>query len=75
MKFYNREQEIRRLTEISRKAETKSQMTIILGRRRIGKTRLVFESFKKQTPHFVIYSNRSNKLWIFKKISKWPGKF
>ena len=40
MRFYNRDQEIQRLTEISGKAETRSQMTIILGRRRIGKTRL-----------------------------------
>jgi hypothetical protein len=45
MKFYNRELEIKRIKEIAQKGKEKSQMTIIPGRRRIGKTRLIFEAF------------------------------
>lgn len=62
MKFYNREHEIQRLTEISRKAGSKSQMTIVLGRRRIGKTRLVFESFKQQNFLYFFVSRTSDYL-------------
>ncbi len=39
MRFYNREDEMRRLREIREKSLGTSRMTIVLGRRRIGKTR------------------------------------
>lgn len=38
MKFYNREKEIKLLTEIQQAAEENAQMTTLMGRRRIGKT-------------------------------------
>lgn len=39
MKFYNREKEIKLLAEIQQAAEENAQMTTLMGRRRIGKTK------------------------------------
>lgn len=44
MKFYNREKEIKLLTEIQQAAEENAQMTTLMGRRRIGKTKLLFRA-------------------------------
>lgn len=41
MKFYDREQETEKLCEIQQKSLLQAQMTIITGRRRIGKTQLL----------------------------------
>ena len=41
MKFYDREQETAKLQEIQQKSLLQAQMTIITGRRRIGKTQLL----------------------------------
>jgi AAA+ ATPase superfamily predicted ATPase len=41
MKFYNREDELKDLNEIYIKSLDSSKMTIIMGRRRIGKTKLI----------------------------------
>jgi AAA+ ATPase superfamily predicted ATPase len=62
VKFYNREYEIKRLSEISRKAEKKSRMTIVMGRRRIGKTRLIFEAFKDKKFLYFFVSKTSDHL-------------
>lgn len=62
MKFYNRELEIKRIKEITRRAKKSSQMTIILGRRRIGKTRLIFESFKGKKFLYFFVSKTSDYL-------------
>lgn len=44
MKFYNREKEIELLKEIQQSAEEHAQMTTLMGRRRIGKTKLLFRA-------------------------------
>ncbi len=62
MKFYNREYEIQRLMEIEKKSVNKSQMTIVFGRRRIGKTRLIFEAFKKKKFLYFFVSKKSDHL-------------
>lgn len=75
VKFYNRENEIQRLQAISREAESKSQMTIILGRRRIGKTRLVFEAFKDKTFAYLFVSKTSDHLLSQEFLSEIQSKF
>lgn len=45
MKFYNRETEIEELLEIERASKKKAQMTLLIGRRRIGKTTLLTHVF------------------------------
>ena len=41
MKFYNRENELEKLSHIQATSHSHAQMTIITGRRRIGKTQLL----------------------------------
>lgn len=43
MKFYGREEELRTLRDISERSRTVSQFTVVLGRRRIGKTTLMLK--------------------------------
>jgi len=44
MKFYNRETELEILRKIREESKSGSKMTVLVGRRRIGKTRLILES-------------------------------
>lgn len=60
MKFYNREKELAALEEIRQISfSNHSQMTVLTGRRRIGKTSLVFRSCEK-TPTAYLFVSRSN---------------
>ena len=47
MKFYDRETEIEQLNKILTQSQTKSRMTVITGRRRMGKTLLSLHFTKK----------------------------
>jgi len=40
MRFYNREGELEQLKSISERSESEAQLTVVVGRRRIGKTSL-----------------------------------
>ncbi|MEA3314962.1 MAG: ATP-binding protein, partial [Campylobacterota bacterium] len=53
MKFYNREKELKNLKEIEDLSKTSSKMTIIVGRRRIGKTSLIKHAYKEKLYLFV----------------------
>lgn len=44
MKFYNREKELAILKNIAEQSQEESQMTVLVGRRRIGKTSLLLKS-------------------------------
>ena len=46
MKFYNRELELSTLDKIQKKSLTSAQMTFLVGRRRIGKTKLILQAFR-----------------------------
>lgn len=63
MKFYNRINEIKYLAEIDRLAGKKTQLTVLTGRRRVGKTELIknFLAAKKgkKTFYFFIAKKRS----------------
>ncbi len=41
MKFYNREKEIEAVKNLSKLAEKRAHMLVVMGRRRVGKTRLI----------------------------------
>jgi AAA+ ATPase superfamily predicted ATPase len=62
MKFYNRELEMKRIKDITQQAKKKSRMTILLGRRRIGKTRLIHETFKGEKFLYFFVSKTSDYL-------------
>ena len=38
MKFYDRINEIKTLQEIEKRSKSNAQMTVVMGRRRVGKT-------------------------------------
>jgi len=59
MKFYNREKELENLIQIENKSKTVSKMSVIVGRRRIGKTKLIKEAYKEQVYLFVSKKNEA----------------
>lgn len=49
-KFYNREQQLEKLRSISTQiSQTKGQLSVMVGRRRVGKTRLLNEAFDQES--------------------------
>ncbi len=59
MKFYNRDKELAYLRKIGDDAKSTSRMTIIVGRRRIGKTKLIKEAYTKIVYLFVSRKNEA----------------
>ncbi|QOY55607.1 ATP-binding protein [Candidatus Sulfurimonas marisnigri] len=57
MKFYNRGKELKNLEEIENSSKISSKMTVIVGRRRIGKTKLIQEAYKEKIYLFVSKKN------------------
>jgi AAA+ ATPase superfamily predicted ATPase len=45
MKFYDRKEEIKTLQDIEKRSKKNAQMTVVMGRRRVGKTELLKQSF------------------------------
>lgn len=60
MKFYNREKELESLSKIMKSSFTDhSRLTVLTGRRRIGKTSLIMRSFEG-TPTVYLFVSRGN---------------
>jgi len=59
MKFYNRIDELKSLAKIHDKSKEKSQMTMIVGRRRIGKTELIKKAYK-DTKFIYLFVSKKN---------------
>ena len=60
MRFYNREKELASLEKVRQVSfSVHSQMTVLTGRRRIGKTSLIFKSCEN-TPTVYLFVSRSN---------------
>ncbi len=47
MKFFDRQQEIASLQQIQKRSLTNAQFTVLTGRRRVGKTSLVFHAYQQ----------------------------
>lgn len=62
MKFYNREKEIALLQEIEKSSENFAQMTMLTGRRRIGKTTLLKYAFHKNPVLYFFVAKKSETL-------------
>ncbi|MDE7386517.1 MAG: ATP-binding protein [Muribaculaceae bacterium] len=61
MKFYNRTKEIEELRRIQGRAfESRSRMTVITGRRRIGKTSLALRATQGEQPTVYLFVSRKN---------------
>ena len=59
MKFYNREKELANLKKIKERSLSSAKMTIIVGRRRIGKTKLIKEAYKERVYLFISKKNEA----------------
>ena len=59
MKFYNREKELKNLNKIEQASKKSSKMTIIVGRRRIGKTTLIKEAYPQKLYLFISKKNEA----------------
>jgi AAA+ ATPase superfamily predicted ATPase len=57
MKFYNRERELAELQKLYKQAATQARMTVITGRRRVGKTSLALE-FVKDHKHLYLFVSK-----------------
>ena len=62
MRFYNREKELQSLKDIQAASHNSSKMTVIVGRRRIGKTRLIAESLSGVPYLYFFVARKDEKL-------------
>jgi len=62
MKFYNRENELEILNDIELKSANEAKMTFLVGRRRIGKTALIKESYKNSNFIYFFVSKKNEVL-------------
>lgn len=62
MKFYNRESELELLKRADKLKENHGVMTMIIGRRRVGKTALVLQPFSEQKVVYLFVSKKSEAL-------------
>jgi len=62
MKFYNRENELKLLAEADRSKQNHSVMTMILGRRRVGKTALSLQNYTNDPKLYFFVSRKSETL-------------
>ena len=53
MKFYNRISELQNLENVLQLSNNKAQMTLLIGRRRVGKTTLIKEAYPERVYFFV----------------------
>ena len=62
MKFYGRNQEIERLLQLDRQSEQTAVFTLLIGRRRIGKTTLVKQAYAGKPILYFFVSQKSEQL-------------
>lgn len=62
MKFYNRENELRILAEADKSKQNHSVMTMILGRRRVGKTALSLQNYSNDPTLYFFISKKNETL-------------
>ncbi|HNX79063.1 MAG TPA: ATP-binding protein [Prolixibacteraceae bacterium] len=64
MKFYNREKELDLLKSIKERSEAEAQMTVIVGRRRIGKTSLIKKAIENESSALYLFVTRKSEVFI-----------
>ncbi|MCP4155591.1 MAG: ATP-binding protein [bacterium] len=62
MKFYNREQELKTLTELYNQSTESGRMTVLTGRRRVGKTLLALQFTASHKSLYLFISKKSEHL-------------
>ena len=69
MRFYNRTSEIETLRRIEQKAEKTAQMTIMVGRRRVGKTTLLKNAFT-DAPVLYFFVAKKNEVLLCEEFTR-----
>jgi len=70
MKFYNREKEMAELLKLSRKTYTNGGlMSVIVGRRRVGKTRLLRETYQDTFNFLYLFTAKKPELLLCDEFS------
>ena len=64
MRFYNREKELAFLKSIKERTKTEAQMTVVVGRRRIGKTSLLKKAVENEDTVLYLFVTRKNEVLI-----------
>ena len=64
MKFYNREKELALLQKIEKQSQKNSQMTFVVGRRRIGKTSLLIKATENETLIYMFIAKKNEVLLV-----------
>ena len=59
MKFYDREQELALLKDIERQSHSSATFTVLMGRRRVGKTALIMRSLQSVSHAYLFVSKDS----------------
>ncbi|GAA0880618.1 ATP-binding protein [Algoriphagus jejuensis] len=62
MRFYNREKELDQLRKIRERSTQSAQMTVVIGRRRIGKTSLLKKDMEGQVAVYLFVAKKSEAL-------------
>lgn len=62
MKFYNREDELRMLKQIELLSHEEAQMTVVVGRRRIGKTQLLLKATEEKPTLYFFMTRKAESL-------------
>lgn len=71
MKFYNRTEEINELKRIQERAfNSRSRMTVVTGRRRIGKTSLALRAANGERPTVYLFVSRKNEAALCHEFSE-----
>ncbi|TVQ66418.1 MAG: ATP-binding protein, partial [Oceanospirillales bacterium] len=70
-KFYNREKQLSDLRAITAGIEhTKGQLSVVVGRRRVGKTRLLNEAFAQKSGQFLyLFISRKNEMALVEEFA------
>lgn len=64
MKFYDREKELELLKTIKEHSETEARMTVVVGRRRIGKTSLLKKAVENEETALYLFVTRKSEVLI-----------
>ena len=64
MKFYNREKELEFLRSIKERSAEEAQMTVVVGRRRIGKTSLLKKAVENEDTALYLFVTRKSEILI-----------
>jgi AAA+ ATPase superfamily predicted ATPase len=74
MKFYDREKELEALNKIKAQSRESSRMTVVMGRRRVGKTALIDKAFNASDTLYFFVSRKSESLLCAEYIEEMKSK-